>query len=209
MNPNTKLFYNGKQLRTRGGRFSSFKSFCRKVWRWTKITTGAAFVGSLLVVIGITIGASNKAEAIFPASATVVDSHETLQTLEDKLAAVVHQGESNGREMKDGEIYSVFDPSQAMRARCMQANTVRPVDCESYGPYQEKLGTIQFYAKQVYGHEVTQLEAMQIANDNDKAKDFFLKCSIKVEGCVYNWTAAQKNRAVVDVLVPLIRSLSK
>lgn len=132
-----------------------------------------------------------------------------IQELKDQLANIVHQGESDGRNMHDGEIFSVFDPSDAMKGKCLKANTIRPIDCESYGPYQEKIGTIMYYAPKVYGKEVNQMEAMTIANDGEKAKDFFLKCSIKVQGCAWNWTAAKNNRDQVELLVNVIRSLEK
>lgn len=132
-----------------------------------------------------------------------------IESLKNKLADIVHKGESDRRKMKDGEIFSVFDPSSDMKAQCMKAYSVRPLDCESYGPYQEKIGTIMHYAKQVYGKELNQMEAMVIANSEEKAKDFFIQCSIKVQGCAWNWTAAKNRQTEVQMLIDTIRDLEK
>lgn len=202
-----KIYYNGQQLRTKRGKFSSIRSFFRKLWFWAKVSTTVAAIGSVLIFAGFVAGASNKAEAII--STTVIDkTPDTIEALQDKLAAIVHKGESQGKVMKEGEIFQVFDPSQSMRARC-SVQGARPLDCDSYGPYQEKIGTIIAHSKEVYGHVVTQAEAMDIANDNEKAKDFFLKCAVGVKGCAFEWTAAAQHRETVQILIDTIRSLQK
>lgn len=202
-----RIYYNGKQLRTNQGRFTSLKMFARKVWFWIKVSASTAAIGSILIFAGFVAGASNKADAII--STTTIDkTPDTIKVLEDKLAAIVHNGESQGKVMKEGEIFQVFDPSQSMRARC-SVQGARPLDCDSYGPYQEKIGTIIAHSAEVYGHTVTQAEAMDIANSNDKAKEFFLKCAVNVKGCAFEWTAAAQHRETVQILIDTIRSLQK
>lgn len=202
-----KIYNQGVLVRTRKGRFTSVRTAFWKVVFWAKVSAYGAAVASILVFAGFIAGASNKAEAII--STTVIDkTPDTIEALEEKLAAIVHNGESQGKVMKEGEIFQVFDPSQSMRARC-SVQGARPLDCDSYGPYQEKIGTIIAHSAEVYGHTVTQAEAMDIANSNDKAKDFFLKCAINVKGCAFEWTAAAQHRETVQILIDTIRSLQK
>jgi hypothetical protein len=70
MNP--KIFYMGRQLRTSNGRFSSFKTFLRKVWYWTKV------VMSLSLVIGL----SGAVGAFFFSTSTVTASAPKVQIVE-------------------------------------------------------------------------------------------------------------------------------
>lgn len=150
-----------------------------------------------------------KAEA-FEAKAEVVP--QTAAELREELASIIRSGrdgksgESGGAKLKEGEVFYTVDPNSKMEVNCLRKGR-RPIDCESWGLYQEKIGTIQHYAMRVYGHEVTQVEALTIALDEEKAKEFMLECAIKVDGCVWNWTAAENNRAYVEVIVPLIRKL--
>jgi len=83
-----------------------------------------------------------------------------------------------------------------MRAKCMTPGP-RRLDCESYGTRQEKVGTVMAHAQAVYGHTVTQADAMDIANSNDGSRTFFLECAEKVQGCAFEWTAAANQREMV------------
>ena len=196
------------------GRYSRKTLLNRIVERVAAIVATVVWLLKLALIIGSIFAAGALWQYItHPSviqasnSVTVVDkTPETVAMLTEKLVAIVHNGESQGKVMTAGAIFSVFDPSAAMKAQCQTPGT-RSLDCESYGPYQEKIGTIQHYAPQVYGHSVTQMDAMAIANDNDKAKDFFVQCAVKVNGCVWNWTSASANRAQVQILIDTIRSL--
>ncbi len=50
--------------RTGKGRFSSFRSFVRRVWFWTKVSTSAAAFGALFIGIGAVAFKSDKVEAV-------------------------------------------------------------------------------------------------------------------------------------------------
>lgn len=191
------------------GKFASFKSTVKKALLYMG-AYGLFLLGVCLVLWGYVYFARASAPTNYEKVEVekVVENPQKIAEVKDMLATIVHRGESTGKVLKDGEIYSVFDPSEAMKSKCLTPGT-RPIDCESYGPYQIKIGTLRYFAKQVYGHEVTELEAMRIANDNVKAKEFFLECSIKVTGCVWHWTAAKNNRSKVEVLVEVIRKLEK
>lgn len=233
MNPKTKVFemgvpttrYQHTVIRSTSGKFT-FKSWSKRLIRrlgdyfspkWGYffgtflMSAGTVLVLSLGLGVAVTSAINTSTPLAHAETTTVVIHHsdKDIQIAKDQLAAIVHKGESQGKVMKEGEIYPVFDPSRKMRARCMQVGTVRPIDCESYGPYQEKIGTIQYYAPQVYGHSVTQSEAMDIANDNDKAKDFFVTCAINVSGCAWDWTSAVNHRETVQALIDTIREMQK
>lgn len=212
MNPKTKVFFNGKQVFF-GNQYKKISIFQRaKFWmirvlRTTiKILTIGGLAGGALY-IAFLVGYSSMPVHLKAESKDELPAK--VEELKNTLANLIHQGETDGHTMTEGEIFSVFDPSASMKAECLKANTVRKIDCESYGPYQEKIGTIMHYAVQVYGRKVSQIEAMQIANDPIRAKDFLIQCSLKVQGCVWNWTAARNEKAQVELLIGLIRTLEK
>lgn len=233
MNPKTKVWemgiptnkYRHAAVRSASGKFT-FKSWTKRIVRrmgdflspiWDYffgiflMTAGTVLVLSLFLGYLVTnaIDISTPRAHAETVTLGVLHTDKDIEVAKDNLAAIVHAGESDGKIMNEGEIYSVFDPSRAMRARCFTPYTVRPLDCESYGPYQEKIGTIQHYAPAVYGHTVTQGEAMDIANDNDKAKDFFVSCAINVPGCAWDWTAATNHREAVQALIDTIRDMQR
>ena len=72
---------------------------------------------------------------------------------------------------------------------------------------QIKLGTLQWFYPKVYGKEVSQMEALAITQDLEQAKRFFVDCAVKVEGCVWYWSTAEKHKAYFEVVIPLIRVL--
>lgn len=141
-------------------------------------------------------------------SAEVIQEEKKDLTLEEakkELDAIVWGGESGKHEPKEGEILPVFDPSRAMYADCIRIGGWMHKDCLSYGPRQIKIGTIQHYWTQLYGVEISEKEARTVAEGQQSSHDFFMDCSIKIEGCVWNWTAAQKERGKVEILIKIIR----
>lgn len=187
------------------------KAFIRLVILVLKWTSIGGVIGGMfyLTFLAGRISSPEYVKAEVMQSVTRDNLPAKIEELKERLANIVKKGESEDKKMKQGEIWSVFDPSDAMRAKCLAVYTVRPIDCESYGLYQEKVGTIMYFAPKVYKKEVSQMEAMAIANDEARAKDFFLTCSIEIEGCVWNWTVAKKHQAEVQLLVDVIRTLEK
>lgn len=53
MNPKTKVFYNGEQIRTKSGKFSSFKSKVRTAWYYTKVATAVLTINAIVVGIAV------------------------------------------------------------------------------------------------------------------------------------------------------------
>lgn len=191
--------------------WAAFIHFLKVLWFWTKVSTAAVAVASLLIFVGFTIASSRNAGAagtIFVKGSA--SSNQIKAALyKGELLQIIRKHETTNRVIKEGEIFSSFDPNSKMRASCMVTGGKRPIDCESYGIYQEKIGTVMAYAPQLYGHEVTQIEAMTIANDEEKASDFLLQCAVKIQGCIWNWTSANNNHAVVEDLINKIRDLEK
>ncbi len=210
MNPNTKIYNQGilLQPRAKTGKYKRDWSHMKYFYFQVKIQTAIFFYSVLLIAIGgvfFQVDPSKASTGLTATSVAIPEAGVKKQVYEGMLLEIIHNGETQNTIVKDGEIFSSFDPNSKMRSVCMRIGGKRPLDCESYGPLQEKLGTIQYYAPQVYGHTVTQQDAMLIANDTAKAEDFFLQCSLKVEGCVWNWTSANNNRAIVTSLIQKIR----
>lgn len=129
----------------------------------------------------------------------------TVEQLEAKLDAIVWHGESKGLVMEEGDIFPVFDPSQSMYQKCIKIGGKQHKDCLSYGPRQEKIGTIQHYYKKLYDKEVSDREARDIAEGNESSRRFFLDCAVKVKGCANNWTAFNNHKTEGQLYIDLIR----
>ena len=124
-----------------------------------------------------------------------------------ELINLIWEKETGKWSPKEGEIAPTFDPNSKQYESCIRIGGHMPKDCISYGPMQEKIGTVQHYAPQVYGRELTEREARDIAEGLQSSQYFFIECAIKVEGCVWNWTSATNNRDYVNSLVSIIREL--
>ncbi len=137
-------------------------------------------------------------------AAEIASSGVSVEKLEEKLTAIVWHGESRNYVPKDGEILKVFDPSSSTYASCIQQFN-RDLDCISWGPMQIKIGTLQHYWPKLYGTEISQRDALDVALDLKKSQRFFVDCAAQLKGCVWNWTAAQKHPVEVELYVNLIR----
>ena len=130
----------------------------------------------------------------------------TTQQLEDKLDAIVWGGETDKYNMADGEILPVFDPPASMYNQCIKIGGKQNKDCLSYGPRQEKIGTIEAYwPKFNNGAKLTDKDARDIAESNDGSKRFFLDCAEQVKGCADNWTTFENKKDEGQVYLDLIR----
>ena len=130
----------------------------------------------------------------------------SVEQLEEKLDAIVWQGESKGHTMAEGEIFPTFDPSSKMYEQCIRIGGKQHKDCLSYGPRQEKIGTIQHYWPQLHdGEKISDKEARDIAEGNESSRRFFLDCAVKIKGCANNWTAFNNNKDIGQIYIDLIR----
>lgn len=144
-------------------------------------------------------------------TAPVVEAAEirkdlTLEEAKAELDHIVWGGESGKYEPKEGEILPTFDPNKAMYASCIKIGGRMPKDCLSYGPRQEKIGTIQHYWPMLYGGvEISEKDARDVAEGLESSYKFFMDCSIKIKGCVWNWTTAAAHPKEVELLIRIIR----
>lgn len=139
---------------------------------------------------------------------TINVAEKTADELRDEMAAKIWDAESKKYEPAAGEVFHTFDPSKAMYDKCIRIGGKRPIDCDSYGPMQIKIGTIQHFWPKMYGGEsISQLDAIALTQDVTKAKKFFTDCAVIVEGCVWEWTTASKHEEYFRVVIPVIRKL--
>lgn len=129
----------------------------------------------------------------------------TVEQMKEDLIGIIWHEESGKFVPKEGEILPTFDPAESEYASCIKRGGRMPLYCISYGPMQIKISTLMGFSKQVYGREITQKEARDIAEDLERAQDFFLQCSIKVKGCVYHWTKAKEHKMEIETLIKYIR----
>ncbi len=130
----------------------------------------------------------------------------TVAQLEEKLDAIVWGGESQKNVMDDGEIFPTFDPSPSMYAQCIKIGGKQNKDCLSYGPRQEKIGTIEAYWPKLHtGTKITDKDARDIAESNENSKRFFLDCSEQIKGCADNWTTFENHKDEGQIYLDLIR----
>lgn len=135
----------------------------------------------------------------------------TIEQLENKLDAIVWGVESTGKvgkglTMEEGEIFPTFDPSKAMYAQCIKIGGKQPKDCLSYGPRQEKIGTIEYYWPKLHdGATITDSDARDVAENNQNSKRFFLDCSVQIKGCADNWTSFSNHKTEGQIYLDLIR----
>jgi hypothetical protein len=137
---------------------------------------------------------------------SVATSSIPVEQLETKLDTIVWDGESESHTMQDGEIFPTFDPTKAMYAQCILVGGKQPKDCLSYGPRQEKIGTIEYYWPFLHnGQTLTDKEARDIAEGNDTSKRFFLDCAENIKECADNWATFEQRKTEGQIYLDLIR----
>lgn len=142
----------GRDIR---GRFSSFKSYCRRVWHWIKVS---AFV-SLVLFITASFGAAFMSTSTVTAT-TVNLLPEKLEELKDDLVNRLADCE-NGHYTEDDAIV-MYDNNAA--------GSLNGKNVFSFGEMQWKVSTIQHQVKLRDGHSITQKEAVLIALNTSEAK---------------------------------------
>jgi hypothetical protein len=179
-----KIYDQGKLVRTREGRFTSFKSFVRKVWFWTKVSMAAV----ALVGFGFVISASNKVEAIN--NVTVIDKMpEKIEALQNEVLDTISACEAPG--YKDGDAPIILDTNAKM----------------SIGPFMFQVATVQHYEKELIGRDVSRLEATTIALDEKQARELAKAIVFKANG-LGNWLNCA-NKWNLRPKVDVIRELQK
>jgi hypothetical protein len=181
-----KIYYNGK-LRTKQGKFSSVRSFFRKLWLYTKITIGACVAGAALVGIGFIMAASNKVEA----QNTIIDkTPEKVAQLKKEVVQAISSCEVPN--YKAGAAPIILDTNNKM----------------SIGPMMFQVATVQHYEKLLYGKDVTALEATEIALNEQEAKALAEKIMFEDAKGVKNWWN-RMNKTQVAPKIEVIKELEK
>jgi hypothetical protein len=189
------------------GRFTS-------KWSWEKKLCFALLILCIVLPLGhgvimrvlTVIGRETVARNVAVAMELPVVEDKTGEELRAEMMGRLHRGES-GVVLDEGEVLFTFDPNSSMRERCTRIGGSQPLDCLSMGPYQLKVGTIQHYYPTLYGKEITALDAIVLANDDEQAREFAERCIIEIQGCIWNWSAALSDRQYFEIVVPIIRKI--
>lgn len=134
---------------------------------------------------------------------------EIVEKMKKDVVERLQASESKGHEIKDGEMFITLDPNSKMKDACLRIGGKSPVDCYSFGVFQIKISTAQRWYKMLYQKDITEMEAMNIVLDKQKAESLAIDAIVGIEGAIYEWSGALKDREFYDYIIPLIREYSK
>lgn len=159
-------------------------------------------IGEKYPLFNTVVAANAFADSIAPGP-----SH--IEELEAKLDALVWYEESRNHVMKPGEIFQTFDPPQGPKwwAICTRIGGKVHQECYSNGPRQSKIPTIQGKWVLMYGVEISEKDAREVAEDNEKSRRFFLDCAVMVKGCANLWTGFRMHAAEGQQYIDELRTL--
>jgi len=118
-----------------------------------------------------------------------------VNELKGGLMSELKACESNGLKESDGLI--TFDPHP----------TNKKVQKASIGLYQFKVSTVQFYYKELYGKDITGLEAVKIALSEEKSSELASDIVFKKQALNnwYNCTKAHGLQGKLDIINLLLK----
>jgi hypothetical protein len=189
-----KIYYNGKRIRDNAGKFSSFKIkariFLRKVLR-------VSLIGLAIYVAFIAGRYIQPSESII--NVIQAESRDTLaskiEELKNEVVETIRQCESQGKK----DLIYTFDPDPR------QPNKSQA----SFGQFQYKLKTIVDYTKILKGETITERQALDIALDENKARELTKDIIFKDTGKAYNnWYNCSKKHNIATK-VGIIKSLTQ
>jgi hypothetical protein len=191
MNPNTKMFHNGKEINWKNQykKISWFTRAQRWTIKWTKRVVFTAFVIGMLYGV-FTAGSMSTTAQIVMAEDTSVEKYANkIETLKAGVVEQLMSCEGAGYKEDDGII--IFDTNNKA----------------SIGLAQFQISTVQHYYKTLYGKTITRKEAVLIALDKQKAKelaqDVMFKTKNKASGDWYNCEKKLNLDAQIDVIKKL------
>lgn len=135
------------------------------------------------------------------------DLKDIVKQLEDEVLARLQRDESGDVDTSGGMVFYSNDPRSDLQGTCARIGGKRNIECDSWGVMQFKLTTVMHYYKELYGEDLTEKEALLIALDDDKARSLARDIIFKVEGGVWNWSAANKDASYYSYQIPFIRTL--
>ncbi len=180
-----------KNYRDRKGRFArvgfKIKRFCKQVLFWAIIIS----IPYGTYQIGAYVNDLKHVEAEVIAQDTLANK---IDQLKENVLDQVKKGESMNLKEKDALI--TFDPSKNSNK-----------DIASIGLFQFKIGTVIGYYKQLYGKTITPLEAVQIALDEQQARQLAKDIIFKDDG-IGNWYNTA-NKFGLREQIKIIKQLEK
>jgi len=144
------------------------------------------------------IGAKLNKEVVYKVEEkrVVLDNlTEKVNELKGSLVRDLKQCESGGLKESDGLV--TFDPHP----------TKKSVQIPSFGLYQFKKSTVQFYYKKFYNKEVTGLEAINIALSEEKSSELVSEIIFR-DSALSNWYNCSKKLGLEGRL-NIIKELQK
>lgn len=195
----TKIYYNGKRLRNKKGQFKKNRFLLK------------SFLIFLAIVVSVYATLYYKAQPVEYTKANTTEKQEKIDSkiikiMKRDVVEMIRYAEVN-RELEYGELFYTNDPHSSISEKCKKKGGKRDISCDSWGSMQWKLPTIQYYYKKLYSVELTEKEALLIALDEEKAMNLAEDCIFKIEGCVWEWSGAKKNKAYLVKQIPFIREL--
>jgi len=193
-----KIFYNGKRLRNKKGRFKKNRFLLKSALIFTLFVTGMyALMYFEAQPVQYTKANTQQTKK--------VDS-KIIKMMKRDVVEMVRYAEVN-RELKDGELFYTNDPHSSISAKCNKRGGKRDISCDSWSIMQFKLPTIQYYYKRLYNIELTEKEALMVALDDEKAMALAEDIIFKIKGGIWEWGGSLKNKAYFIKQIPLIRGL--
>jgi hypothetical protein len=135
---------------------------------------------------------------------------EKVQARVDELKKEVVEkirNDESGIAFSDGDVFYTHDPTESDYADCRRIGGKRAIDCDSWGPLQFKIPTIQHFYQTLYNEQISEKEALLVALDEEKATNLAIDIIINVEGGVYEWSSAYRREDYYNTIIPLIRDL--
>jgi len=152
----------------------------------------------VLVFLGVAyyLGDKNSEIIYQPVKETVIldNLKAKVNQLKGELVLDIKNCESKGYKESDGLV--TFDPNPKNKK----------VQIPSFGLYQFKVSTVQYYYKKFYNKDITGLEAINIALSEEKAGELAADVIFK-DGALDNWyNCSKKNdsRAKLNVINSLL-----
>ena len=188
------------QKRDKKGRYSKVKR-----WFWGSVFM---FILALAVQPILTSVFGNEVEWTSPVIQKVEAKEVTPEIIEKMKKDAIERlrnAETKGHVIKSGEVFYTNDPTNKQREACLRIGGKRPIDCDSFGPLMIKIPTAQAWYKQLYGKEITEMEALVMILDMKTAAPFAIDAIVKIEGAIFAWTGARSEKEFYEYVVPLIR----
>ena len=121
---------------------------------------------------------------------------QKIDSLEKSLVEGIHQCEKMKYTESDGLV--TFDPTDAQYAKVQGKQHFVNNGELSFGTYQFKITTIQYYSKKFYGKTLTGKEAILIALDDQKSADLTQDILFKTTDGWKNWMNCSSNLKLAD-----------